>query len=295
MRQYFCLVCYWHACAADLRAGTTKMTDLCCRKKESLLNGVRAVNSYWQSSYYGTTSAASIQVPRPVPGNAVVLATTLSPNSAHSSRKHGHLMAFFHWHIESYRKGGAAVQSDCVWRRNSFAVRQDLVATGFGNLPAWCHGDPALLFAASDAYERKNGAACRHLVVYLPRELSLAEQIRLVEALIVRDIGPKPYQYGIHHPVGETEENPHVHILYSDRTPDGIQRSPEEFFSRANPQRPELGGCKKDSGGKSKKQVTLDVISRKKLWANLQNEALERAGCSARVEYQPDPGKSRRR
>lgn len=203
-------------------------------------------------------------------------------------------MAIFKWHIESYGKGRATTQSDYIWRRQQFSDRNDLVATGCGNLPAWCFGDPAVLFAAADRHERQNGSACRHLVVTLPRELGLADWIRLVEDLIARDIGPKPYQYAIHNDPDRKEEHPHAHIVYSDRVPDGLDRPAEMFFRRPNAKAPELGGCKKDSGGQSPKLLRIAVIKRKKQWADLQNQALGAAGHSARVDYrskQPESGR----
>lgn len=106
-----------------------------------------------------------------------------------------------------------------------------------------------------------------------------------METLIARDVGPKPYQYAIHVPREETGENPHAHILYSDRLPDGLDRPAEIFFRRPNPKSPTLGGCKKDSGGQSPMQLRIAVINRKKLWADVQNEALEAGGHAARVDH----------
>lgn len=194
-------------------------------------------------------------------------------------------MAIFNWHIESYRKGSATSQSDYLWRRNHFNVRDDLVATGCGNLPTWCDGDPARFFAASDTYERKNGSACRHLVVSLPREFNRTDWIGLVDNLIARDLQGKPYQYAIHSDPNRDDEHPHAHILYSDRVSDGIDRPAETFFLRPNAKNPALGGCRKDSGGHPPKQLKIGVINRKKLWAEIQNQALKEAGHAARVDY----------
>ena len=195
-------------------------------------------------------------------------------------------MANFNWHIQSYRKGRATSQSNYIWRQGQFSTRDDLVATGCGNLPAWSRDDPTLFFAAADAHERRNGAACRHLVLSLPRELDAPAWTDLVEALIAKDIGPKPFQYAIHNTQAGSEEHPHVHILYSDRVPDRVERSADTFFKRANPKASELGGCRKDSGGQSPKRLRIAVVERKKLWAELQNDALAKAGSSARVDHQ---------
>lgn len=200
-------------------------------------------------------------------------------------------MTQFNWHIGSYRRGRATSQSDYIWRRNQFATRDDLIATGCGNLPAWCQGDPRVFFSAADRHERENGSACRHLVITLPRELGLPEWVALVDKLVAQDLGRKPYQYGIHNPGDGAEQHPHAHIVYSDRVPDEVDRPPEVFFRRSNPKSPELGGCKKDSGGRSAKQLRLEVIGRKKLWADLQNDALREAGRPERVDHRSEPAR----
>lgn len=202
-------------------------------------------------------------------------------------------MAIFKWKITSYGKGGAQVQSDYVWGRGNFSLRSDVVATGCGNLPGWCGGVPFVFFATADAYERQNGSACRHLVVSLPRELGLDAWIRLVETLIARDLGPKPYQWAIHNDLSRVDEHPHAHIVYSDRVPDAIDRPAAQFFLRHNPKQLHLGGAKKDSGGLSLKHLGAAVVRRKELWADMQNEALAQAGVAARVDHRTGGSKPR--
>ncbi len=194
-------------------------------------------------------------------------------------------MANFKWHIESCGKGAAQIHSDYVWGRGDFGGRRDVVATDCGNLPAWCNGDPRILFEGADAFERKNGSACRHLVLGLPRELGLEDWIRLVKQWIERDLGPKPYQWAIHNDLSRFDDHPHVHIVYSDRVPDSFERPKELFFCRPNAKQVELGGCKKDSGGKSPLGLRIALVKRKELWADLQNEALRAAGSAARVDH----------
>ena len=41
------------------------------------------------------------------------------------------------------------------------------------------------------------------------------------------------------------KEQPHAHIMFSNRELDGVERPKELFFKRANPEQPELGGAKK--------------------------------------------------
>jgi hypothetical protein len=217
-------------------------------------------------------------------GKQVYLTNTLSQNIPNFQQDYS-AMAIFNWHIGSYQKGRASSQSDYIWRRDHWSSRDDLVATGCGNLPSWCNDDPRSFFSASDLHERQNGSACRQLVVSLPSELTRPEWVLLVESLISDDIKAKPYQYAIHNHHKNGQEHPHAHILYSDRVPDGVDRPAETFFRRPNSKSPTLGGCKKDSGGQSPKQLRIAVIKRKKRWADLQNQALEAAGHAARVDH----------
>src|SRR3546814_12273207 len=60
-------------------------------------------------------------------------------------------------------------------------------------------------------------------------------------------------QYAIHGPEGKLGgiPNPHIHLMYSDRVSDGIDRTPDRVFARFNPTHPAAGGCRKDSGGRT--------------------------------------------
>jgi hypothetical protein len=191
-------------------------------------------------------------------------------------------MAILNWQIFSLPKGSAGPLSDYVWGQGYHAGKEDIVHRSFGNLPHWCAQDPTVFFRDSDTFERRRGAAARHLVVTLPRELTLREWIVLTERLIATDIGTKPYQYAIHVPRGDDPENanPHAHILYCDRIPDGLERTPQTFFRRPNYAHPELGGCKKDSGGLTRQEMGANALRRRQAWADLQNNALRAAGSS---------------
>ena len=83
----------------------------------------------------------------------------------------------------------------------------------------------------------------------LPRELDSNDQIALArdfaESLTADE--NLPYTLAIH--AGRDgqghEHNPHVHLMFSERQNDGIERSAQEWFRRADPRRPERGGAPK--------------------------------------------------
>jgi hypothetical protein len=196
-------------------------------------------------------------------------------------------MASFHFEIKSGRKGAAAEHAAYIARQGWHSRRNDLVFSGHGNLPSWACDDPSSFWRGSDRYERVNGTTYREMVIALPAELSFGEQWSLVDHLVCALAGPKPHQFAVHAPESsiQREINPHLHLMVSDRTPDGIERPASKMFSRYNAMKPEEGGCRKDSGGRTRMQVRDELVTKRKLVADIQNEHLALHGHSARVDH----------
>ena len=197
-------------------------------------------------------------------------------------------MASMHISFKSGKPGKAALHSQYIAREGAYRKgdkAKDLIAIGHGNLPIGI-ADPLSLWKAADKGERVNAAAYREIVGALPRELTAAQQIELVEEYIDRVIPSKPYHYAIHCPTASLGigTQPHVHLMFSDRIPDGIQRQPESVFHRYNALHPERGGCKKDSGGKDPVTFSNEAKRRRENWATVQNEYLAKYGHEARVD-----------
>lgn len=198
-------------------------------------------------------------------------------------------MATFHIRIGAGRPGTAVDRSRYITRQNKYSrdeLDNDLLLVREGNLPKWAE-DSSDFWKAADSHERKNGAAHRNLVIALPIELDYSDQKKLVREIVEMVVGPKTFEYAIHCPAaafGKTPQ-PHVHVMYSDRMPDGIDRPPELHFKRYNTEKPELGGCKKDSGGKSPAQVKEDLIALRKNVSKLINTHLEKSGSEERVDH----------
>lgn len=196
-------------------------------------------------------------------------------------------MASFHHRVKSGKKGSAALHAAYIARTGCHSTREDLIATGSGNLPEWAEGDPVKFWRTGDKYERANGAVYREHEVALPAELTDIQREELVGAIIEEIVGDKPYQYAIHANASTLEgsSNPHIHLMYSDRIPDGVERSPQQMFARYNPKHPDVGGCKKDSGGKNALEMRVALIELRRKCAELQNTALEKYGHTARVDH----------
>ena len=161
-------------------------------------------------------------------------------------------MAIYHAHVSSgSRKGGqsGAAKVAYILREGRYAGRKDLVASDSGNLPAWTGNDPRRLFESADLHERANGRLFVEIEVALPNELTESQQHALVRAVAAAVAVPGlPFTFAIHEgrqkSPGEPA-NPHAHILLSERVNDGIPRSPELWFRRANRKDPGAGGAAK--------------------------------------------------
>lgn len=196
-------------------------------------------------------------------------------------------MATFHFEVKTGGKGRAAPHSLYIARQGKFRGRDDLVLTGSGNLPFWAAGDPVKLWKAADAHERENGNAYREMIVALPNEIGVSGMRNLVEDLVTLLAGSKPYQFAVHEPQASLDgrANTHMHLMVSDRLPDGIWRSERLMFRRYNSVRPETGGCRKDGGGMTSVQVRDRLIALRCSVAQLLNDHLERNGVDERVDH----------
>jgi len=166
-----------------------------------------------------------------------------------------------------------------------------LEASAHGNMPAWASENPADFWAASDQFERANGTAYREMQIALPRELDAKERLTLVESFIAQEIGEThAYQFAIHvPPSADGLTNPHVHLMFSERRNDGIERDPDQYFKRYNPKHPERGGSRKyfgknphDRTGLSERAVELKELRSR--WEVCANSALEKAGLEERID-----------
>lgn len=199
-------------------------------------------------------------------------------------------MASFHICIKSGKRGNAAEHAAYIARLGKHLKKgetSDLIATEHGNLPNWANGNPQEFWKASDQHERLNGATYRELEVALPNELTREQNLALIKDFIAKEIGVKPFQYAVHIPnaaLGNVDQ-PHAHILSSDRLPDGIERTPALHFKRYNAKEPEKGGCKKDSGGKDRETQRSSVVRSRQSWADMLNQHLAKNGHAVRVDH----------
>ena len=162
------------------------------------------------------------------------------------------------------------------------SVSEQIEFVKSGNMPSFAEGKPAEFWQAADVFERSNGRTCSSLVVALPKELNQAQRIELAEAFIIEfaDRYRFPFSCAIHNHAGSIAgiEQPHLHLMYSERHVDGIDRSAEQFFKRYNPKDPQKGGAQK---------LTADVLGMGKAQLQLYRQKTEELINDSLMRYAP--------
>lgn len=154
------------------------------------------------------------------------------------------------------------------YTRRSGVVSADVTLPA--DAPAWAADRSALWNAAELAETRKNSTVAREFEVALPGELSVEQRHQLV-ATFARELADRhgiAVDAAIHLPDREGDNrNHHAHVLTSTRRlgPDGFGEKARELDDRKTG--PELVGRWRER------------------WAELSNQALERAGERGRVDH----------
>ncbi|WP_338327780.1 MobA/MobL family protein [Rosenbergiella epipactidis] len=113
------------------------------------------------------------------------------------------------------------------------------------------------------------------------------QRLALVRDFVSQEIGERhAYQFAIHNPKAAIAggEQPHAHIMFSERHCDGIDRDPEQYFKRANSKNPERGGAKKVRFGETPTERKAYLTEQRSRWADLQNAYLEKYQHDDRVD-----------
>jgi hypothetical protein len=208
-------------------------------------------------------------------------------------------MASYHLSVGVGKKGSGGSHAAYVSRSGeyeNFKGTEELVLSEHGNMPSWAEHDPTEFFRQADLHERKNGSAYREYEIAIPNEFTKDQQIEFVREFIRQEIGTDhPYLYGIHNhraTIDGEMEQPHAHIMFSDRKLDGIERNPEAFFKRYNAKNPEQGGCQKanfaatgETAAERRAERKENLVALRERFASLQNAHLEKHGHHAAVTH----------
>ena len=193
-------------------------------------------------------------------------------------------MAVYHLKVSiGSRAGGqsAGAKADYIEREGNYEKdREELEHKEHGNMPEWAKDDPHSYWEAADEHERANGRLYREVQFALPKELNEEQRRELASGFAKRlTEGERlPYTLAVHRGDGE---NPHAHLMFSERPNDGIERGKEQWFKRYNAKAPEKGGTQKSRAAMP--QAWLE--NTRKAWARETNAALERAGYGERIDH----------
>jgi hypothetical protein len=174
----------------------------------------------------------------------------------------------------------ASAKDDYIEREGRYSGdRSEVEHVESGHMPGWAEEDAHAYWEAADAYERANGRLFREVEFALPTELTRSGRVEVAREFAHFLTGRErlPYTLAIHRGGGE---NPHCHLVISERANDGLERTAATWFKRYNGKAPERGGARKVSTS-SKEWLK----STREAWAEHANRALARAGSSERIDH----------
>lgn len=184
-------------------------------------------------------------------------------------------MATYHCSINIGYSNKTMPHLDYINREGKYNHRSDeLVTTKSGNMPKWATNPREFWenVAVNDV------RSYREIEFALPNELSVDDQIDIVERFIDEVIPNNPYSYAIHEVDSKIHgiKNPHVHIVFSERLNEKRIEdfSKEEYFKQKGRSRNGeiIGGASKDrswAGNRSTskyyevRETVADVINEK--------------------------------
>ena len=140
-------------------------------------------------------------------------------------------MAIYHLTAKTVSRGSgttAKARHEYIEREGRYkADSAEVLHMESGNMPEWAKECPGSYWQAADLYERANGRLFKQLEFALPRELTAEQQKDLatsfVRGLARTNDGPLPYSFAIHQ--GHDRDNPHCHMMISERVNDGFPRA----------------------------------------------------------------------
>lgn len=116
-------------------------------------------------------------------------------------------------------------------------------------LPAWAEGSAKKFWSSAEKYERANACVYKELEFNLMNELTLKENLKIINDILkVEPMNKFYYSLVIHDKQKSAisgERNLHCHLMFCEREIDGIERDAKTFFKRYNSKNPTLGGARK--------------------------------------------------
>lgn len=188
-------------------------------------------------------------------------------------------MAIYRMNTSNGHIGSASPHSDYIHGEGKYSYKQNEIVYKNNFMPEGI--TPREFWKCADENEpvigNRLGRTYREFKLTLPHELSLEENIKLVNDFIEKEIGKNHYYSVVIHDKESNEkgiQNVHAHLMFSERTLDGVDRPLEKYFQYANWRNPANGGAKKDPTW-GKKSKFLEI---RKSWEEVLNKHLELKG-----------------
>jgi len=190
-------------------------------------------------------------------------------------------MAHFHMKMKIPKGKSCLAKLSYISGTDKYENKSDVIEVQHFNIDF----EPTDFWSAAENHERKNcGTKFREFEMMLPRELSHEQHLELMQNFINHeDVGltNHPMSIGFHE--GDDGNQPHAHLMLSERENDGIEReNPADFFKRFNSKKPELGGCKKLS---QKFRGSERCVEIKAAFAEVQNDFFKKLGLDISVSH----------
>lgn len=141
-------------------------------------------------------------------------------------------------HVDYILREDGKSHADYINREGAQSEKSDCVFKG-SQLPKWAKGSVQKFFSAATRYEDKGNVRYREIEMSLPNELTLEQNREIVERFIANHVSNHYYAYAIHEKAGKLsgERHPHVHIMFSERLIDDVEKVSErpacKYFRRA--------------------------------------------------------------
>lgn len=173
---------------------------------------------------------------------------------------------------------------------------EDLVYSTSGNMPEWSD-NPGDFWEQAELNRNKNGRAYREFRIALQEELSLEENMALIEQLI-KETGIKDnhaYSYAIHDKTAtfdKEHKNIHCHLMFNEKIIEPDRKlKPEKYFNNYYENRngePTQGYRTSDYF--DQKATTIQL---RKRWAEIVNDKFQEKGMSCRITEKSLPNQSK--
>ena len=180
-------------------------------------------------------------------------------------------------------------------REKAFSERGDCVYKQH-HLPKWAKDSPSVFFRAADRYSPKNAARYKELEFALQNELTLEQNLEIVNRFIQENLPDHYYTLAVHDKIGAMSDgthNLHVHLVFSTRLIDEVEKKKERKRSayfryplRDNVKEKTEEAIRSHGAPIDRKWADRTYVPHLRAsYEEIVNSVLEKYGYSARVDH----------